>query len=304
VTYQSPKLEDLELFVAVVDAGGFTAAARATGGRKALLSRRVQELEQRLGTRLLERTTRVVRLTDVGRTFYERAARAVAAGREAMQVVEQARREPTGTLRIATTQLLADLILEPVVLAYLTRHAKVAVEIDVGARPVDVVGESFDLALRVGPQKDSSLRSRALGKGRTICVASPGYLAKHGAPERPADVASHAAVIIAGGPVEWPFESRGRRLLVKPKVRLSTPSFLLARSAVCAGVGVGRLPSFFVDEALRGGALRSVLEEWTPAEVSVFALFPGRPQMPPKTRAFLDLLGQHLREHPLPIGSG
>ena len=300
VAYQSAGLDDLELFVAVVSAGGFTAASRAIGVRKALLSRRVQELEDRLGARLLERTTRTIRLTEVGAAFHEQAAQAVASAHAAVQTAKAALREPSGLLRISATQLLADLLLEPVITVYLQRHPKVAIELDVGSRTVDVVRESFDIALRVGPPKDTSLQGRLLGTGRTIYVASAQYLARRGHPQKPGELAEHDAVAIAGGPLEWPFEHRGRKQWVKPQVRLLTPSYALARQAAVAGLGIARLPSFYLAAALRTGALQAILTEWTPAEAPIFALFAQRLHLAPKTRAFLDLLTEHLHDNPLP----
>lgn len=299
MAYQSPCLDDLELFVAVVDAGGFTAASRAIGARKALLSRRVQELEERLGVRLLERTTRTIRLTEAGAAFHAQATQAVSRARDAILDVAASQREPTGTLRISATQLLAEIALEPVIVSYLDRYRSVSVDLDVSSRTVDLIGERFDVALRVGPSKESSLTGRLLGKDRTLYLASPKYIAAHGLPKAPADVAEHDAVVIAGAPLEWPFERRGRKHLVKPRVRLATASYSLARRAAVGDLGLVRLPRFYVANALRTRALRAVLEEWTPSEVQIFAMFAGVAHLPVKTRAFLDLLTTYLRAHPI-----
>ncbi len=286
------------MFVAVVEASGFTAASRATGLRKALLSRRIQELEARLGARLLERTTRTVRVTEIGRAFYERAVQAVTIGRQAMASVDEARGEPWGTLRVSTTPLLADHLLAPIIVAYLNRYPNVAVELDVGVHTVDVVGDRFDLALRVGAPPPSSLRVRRLGRGRSVYVASPGYLARMGTPATPADMVRQRAVVITGGPPTWSFVARGRSLTVTPTVSLKTPSFGIAREAVRAGIGVARLPRFFVQQALDAGELTTIVDEWTPPEVPIVALFlPGK--LATKTRGFLDMLAAYVEEHPL-----
>jgi DNA-binding transcriptional LysR family regulator len=300
VTYQSGELDDLGIFVAVVDAGGFSAAARVTGARKAHVSRRIQELERRLGVRLLERTTRTVRLTEAGAAYYDRASRAVALAREARAAVDAGRHEPVGLLRITTTQLLAELVLRPVVLAYLGKYPQVSVELDVTSRFVDIVREGFDLALRVGVPSDSNLVGRVIGKGRAICIASPTYLAGVVAPRAPKDLERLDAVTISGGPSEWAFQRRGRKVVVRPRLRLTTPSYALAREAIVAGLGVGRLPSYFVAEDLAGGRLEVVLEPWTPPAISVTAVYASRGLVAPKTRAFVDALTAYVAKRPLP----
>ena len=298
--YQSGELDDLGVFVAIVDAGGFSAAARVMGARKAHVSRRVQELERRLGVRLLERTTRTVRLTEAGTAYYDRASRAVVLALEARAAVDAGRHEPVGLLRITTTQLLAELVLRPVVLAYLRKYPQVSVELDVTSRSVDIVREGFDLAIRVGVPVDSSLVGCVIGKGRAVCIASPAYLAGVAAPRAPKDLERLDAVTIAGGSTEWAFQRRGRKIVVRPRPRLSTPSYTLAREAVVAGLGVGRLPSYFVAEDLAAGRLELVLEAWMPPTASVTAVYASRGLVAPKTRAFVDALTAYVAKRPLP----
>ena len=298
--YQSGELDDLGIFVAVVEAGGFSAAARVMGARKAHVSRRIQELERRLGVRLLERTTRTVRLSEAGTAYYDRASRAVALALEARAAVDAGRHEPVGVLRITTTQLLAELVLRPVVLTYLKIYPQVSVELDVTSRSVDIVREGFDLALRVGVPADSNLVGRVIGKGRAVCIASPAYLTGVAAPRAPKDLERLDAVTIAGGSSEWAFQRRGRKIVVRPRQRLSTPSYTLAREAIVAGLGVGRLPSYFVAEDLAAGRLELVLEPWMPPATSVTAVYASRGLVAPKTRAFVDALSAYVAKRPLP----
>jgi DNA-binding transcriptional LysR family regulator len=292
-------LDDLAFFVAVVDAGGFSAAARALGARKAQVSRRVAELEQSLGSRLLERTTRAVRLTDVGSAVYERAARAVALAEEARQLTIEERAEPSGRLRVSATELLAELVLKPVVFTFLRKYPRVSVELDVTSRPVDLVREGFDLALRVGGPTHSSLVGRVLGRGRAVYVAAPGLLRATGRLQSPKDVEGVDAVLIAGGPPEWPFERGRSRLSVRPRVRFSAASYALAREAVLAGLGLARLPNYYVAPDLRSGRLEQVLEGWTPPEVTVTAVYASRELVPTKVRVFVDLLADHVARRSL-----
>lgn len=298
--YQSGELDDLGVFVAVVEAGGFSAAARVTGARKAHVSRRIQALERRLGVRLLERTTRTVRLTEAGTAYYDRASRAVAFAREARDVVESGRHEPVGLLRLTTTQLLAELVLRPVVLTYLRSYPRVSVELDVTSRTVDIVREGYDLALRVGVPADSNLVGRVIGKGQAVCIAAPAYLAGVVAPRTPKDLEQLDAVTIAGGSSEWVFQRRGRKLVVRPRPRLSSPSYTIAREALVAGFGVGWLPSYFVVDDLAAGRLERVLDSWMPPAVSLTAVYASRGLVAPKTRAFVDALTAYVAKRPLP----
>jgi DNA-binding transcriptional LysR family regulator len=295
----SENLDDLRYFVAVVDAGGFSAAARALGGRKAHVSRRVQELERTLGTRLLERTTRAIRLTEAGAAVYDRASRAVALAREARDVVTSQRSEPSGVLRVSATQLLADLVLKPVVFQYLRKYARVAVELDVTSRSVDLVRDRFDLALRVGVSTESNLVGRVLGKGRGVYVAAPGFLRAIAALDEPEGLERVDAVVISGGAAEWSFERGKKRVTVRPKARLITSSYAVARDAAIEGIGVVRLPSYYVAADLKSGRLEQILDGWTPREVSITAVYPSRDLVAPKTRMFVDMLAKHVARRPL-----
>lgn len=241
-----------------------------------------------------------MRLTEAGTAYYDRACRAVALAREARAAVDAGRHEPVGLLRISTTQLLAELVLRPVVLTFLRKYPQVSVELDVTSRRVDIVREGFDLALRAGAPADSSLVGRVIGKGRAVCVASPGYLAGVAAPRAPKDLERLDAVTIAGGSSEWTFQRRSRKITVRPRQRLSTPSYTLAREAIVAGLGVGRLPSYFVAEDLAAGRLELVLEAWMPPVASVTAVYASRDLIAPKTRAFVDALMTYVAKRPLP----
>jgi DNA-binding transcriptional LysR family regulator len=295
----SQNLDDLRYFVAVVNAGGFSAAARALGGRKAHVSRRVQELERTLGTRLLERTTRAIRLTEAGTAVYERASRAVALAREARDVVTSHGSAPSGVLRVSATQLLADLILKPIIFQYLRKYARVAVELDVTSRSVDLVRDGFDLALRVGVSTESNLVGLVLGKGRGVYVAAPGFLRTIAALDEPKDLEGVDAVVISGGAAEWTFERGRKRRTIRPKARLITSNYAVARDAAIEGIGVVRLPSYYVAADLKSGRLEQVLDEWTAREVSITAVYPSRELIAPKTRVFVDMLAKHVGRRPL-----
>ena len=186
--YQSERsLAELAAFVAVVESNGFSAAARASGARKATLSLRVSDLETRLGVPLLVRTTRSLRLTEEGRAYLEHARRSLAAARDADAVVTAAKSEPSGLLRVTAPGSLADMLFNTVVVAYLTKHPGVSVSLDTSMRRIDLTREGFDLAVRIGPLAESGLVARRLGKTSGGYFASPKYLEQRGKPRRPED---------------------------------------------------------------------------------------------------------------------
>ncbi|WP_394830158.1 LysR substrate-binding domain-containing protein [Pendulispora rubella] len=289
--YQSgSSLEELAAFVAVVEANGFTAAARTLRARKATLSLRVQSLEARLGVSLLVRTTRTLRLTHEGRAYLEHAQRALGAARDADAVVELAKSKPTGLLRITMPASLAGALFEGVVVPYLARYPEVSVQLDTSLRTIDLVREGYDLGLRVGALAGSSLVARRLGSCTGGYYASPRYLEHRGTPKRPEDLDRHATIIVPRGdrPMEWAFVagSKRRSLVVSP--RLSVSSFELAARAAVAGAGVLRSPRYFVAPYLATNQLVPVLRDWTPPSVKVHAVFPPGGVLVPKTRLFVD----------------
>jgi DNA-binding transcriptional LysR family regulator len=295
--YQSPlpPLDDMGLFVAVVRAGGFTAAARTLGLRKAFVSKRLRALEERLGVSLLHRTTRAVRLSEEGQVYFAHAERAVDAAREGEAVLSATRAAPSGVLRVTTTSALAEVLLEPVVLAYLEKHPRVRVELDDSARSLDLIREGWDVAVRAGALPDSSLRATKLGTARGGFWASPDYLEARGVPDVPSALHRHVAVAMHGSPPEWGFEQAGRRVSVVVPTRLVTTSYALAVRAARAGVGIVRAPDFYVREDVVSGRLRAVLPEWTPRAAPVHAVTPPG-VWPPKTRVFVAMLGRFLRK--------
>jgi LysR family transcriptional regulator, regulator for bpeEF and oprC len=291
--YQSPRsLEQLAAFVAVVEAGGFTAAARAQRARKATFSLRVQELEERLGVALLVRSTRSLRLTDEGRAYLEHALIALGAARDADAVVARARAAPSGKLRVTTSAVLASQLLEGVFARYLARYPAVSLELDTSARTVDLGRERFDLAIRVGPLADSSLHVRRLGIGEGGYYASPSYLAQHGTPTHPDQLREHATLCVAldGHAKQWHFASGGQTRTLSVRPRLLVSSFELATRSAALGLGIVRSPHHLAEPYLATKQLVAVLPRWTPSGVELFAVFTPGATSVPKTRALLDML--------------
>jgi DNA-binding transcriptional LysR family regulator len=281
------------VFAEVVDAGGITAAAARLGLRKSTVSRRLAALEERLGTRLLERNTRRLRLTEPGREYHAHCARLVAEARAINQALSESRDTPRGTLRLVTFSLLGEL-LTPVLSEFLLRHPQVRVEVSLAQAHVDLVAEEYDLALRTGPLLDSSLVARRLGQVRTGYYASPAYLSRRGTPRAPDDLSTHECVLVAepGTDEVWFFSGpRGART-VPVSGRLQVPSERAGHAAARAGLGLVRLPTILVAEDVRAGVLVPVLEAVTPPGLPIFAVYPSSRQLPRKVRAFLEMLAR------------
>lgn len=290
-----PDLEALEALAAVSERGSFTAAARALGLSKVTLSRRVVALEEALGDRLLVRTTRSVHLTPAGEIAVTLGAGVLEQARELVRAVADANRDPSGQLRIVTTPLMHDIVLEPVVIPFVKRYPKVTVVLEVHSDPLASGLERYDLALLVGPPRGSSLGSLLLGRSRLGCFASADYLDKHGALTSPGELAAHRLIAVGGGQPAWDFTRGERALSVPVRPRLTVATHELALRAAAKGAGIARLPLFLVARAPAGSALVRVLEGWTLPEVPAYAIFPSRERPPPHVRAFLDLLKERLR---------
>jgi LysR family transcriptional regulator for bpeEF and oprC len=291
--YQSDrKLSELAAFAAVVERGGFSAAARIAGQRKATLSERVRDLEQRLDVKLIVRSTRTLRLTDEGHAFAEAARRALAAASDAETAVLEMRAKPSGTLRMSVSPPLAVALLEGVIASYVHQHPDVVVEIDASARTVDLVREGFDLAIRVGRLADSSLSVRRLGYARGGYYASRAYLAREGVPEQPADLVHHDTIAMTRGDrmAKWHFVSgrRQRAVVVRPRVLVS--SFELGIEAAVAGLGVVPCTQHAVRAYVAKKQLVPVLESWTPPIFEINAVFMSGGAVAPKTRKMIDAL--------------
>jgi DNA-binding transcriptional LysR family regulator len=303
VAYQSsprvglPELDALGQFVAVVDAGGFTAAARQLGLRKATLSRGVAQLEQRLGARLLHRTTRTIRLTDSGLTYYEHATRALSAARDAEAALARRAEEPEGLVRVAAIPLIAELLVEPVVVPLLARYPRMRIEFVTGARVVDLAGEGFDLALRAGAPPLANQRVRVLGVAGIGYFAAPAYLARRGSPTHPADLDRHDILVLSDAVTPaWTFIVNGRPIKRQVRPRLVGSGEVVLRAAQ-AGGGIVRMPAGTAAPLVSSGTLVPVLAAWTPSPLPVMLVMPeGRPSR--VARLFIDLATRALSGHP------
>ncbi len=287
-------LVNLTAFVRVVENGGFTAAARHLNLSTTMVSNHVHELEDRLGARLLNRTTRKVSLTEIGRQYYERTLHILAELDEANRAAGALNATPRGRLRVHCHPTLARFI-APVVTAYLRDNPDVSVDLRRGDQMIDLLEEEFDLAIRLDVPPDSSLMVRRLANWRYIVCCSPSYLDTHSEPASPADLLAHNCILYTFNPFghEWRFINLdGGPLTVRVGGNLVTSDTELRRHAVVAGLGLSLIPPFNIHEELRTGSIVPLLRNYPTPELSIAALYPHRQHLPAKVRVFIDALAR------------
>lgn len=286
----------LESFVKVVQAGSFTRAAEALNTQKAYLSRVIAQLEKELGVRLLERTTRSLSLTEIGREFFERAQGVLASVDDAQRAVQRAKEgEPRGTLKMTCGVEFGMIAVTDWIRSYLGCYPQVRVDADFTSRVVDIVHEGFDLAIRVGPLADSMLVARKLGELSYGLFASPGYLARLKAPTHPDDLVSHPILAFAGGSHQatWILQKGSKPAIrVELRPRLKANNVFVVRDAAITGLGLAQLPLIVAGPALKTRQLQQVLPDWSLPSVPVHAVFASARYLTPKVRAFIDLAAQ------------
>ncbi|HWZ61756.1 MAG TPA: LysR substrate-binding domain-containing protein [Steroidobacteraceae bacterium] len=292
-------LEGFYYFTQVVDKGGFAKASRALGIPKSRLSRHVAALETRLGVRLVTRSTRRFVVSEVGREVYQHATAMLAAADAALEVVEFARAKPCGTLRASCPVALAQAALAPLLPEFLERYPAIRLELHVSNRRVDVLAESFDVALRVRtqPTGEDGLVMRTFREVDEFLVASPAYLGRSPALTEPAQLKEHTTLDYAGELDRRPWElfgPQGQSAAVEHRARIVCHDFVVLRAAALAGLGVARLPESVVREDLASGALTRVLVGWHTPQGIVHVVFPTRRGMLPAVRAFIDFLAERL----------
>ena len=285
---------DLLLFARVVDEGSFSRAAERLGVPKSTVSRRVAALESHLGERLLLRTTRKLTVTEFGQAVLAHARHVVEDVDAAESLAQNRQAEPSGKLRVTMPNDLANMILAPVMTALLERYPKVSLDVDLSARFVDLVAESFDVALRPGTLRDdATLAARRVATFSIGLYAAPSYIARRGTPSEPEALMEHDALRVlnrAGEPMTWVLRRGDAEWEGVPPGRATanSPEFLM-RMAL-AGCGIAIVNDHFAVRYLTSGELVQILPEWRVPPVDLWAVFPGRRLMPAKTRAFLDVL--------------
>lgn len=291
---------DLLIFARVAELGSFSRAADKVGLPKSSVSRRLAALEQRLGERLLLRTTRRQMLTEFGQQLLEHAKQVVLEVEAVAALSERRQATPTGRLRVSMPADIAHLLLADMLGAFAAMYPGISLELDLSARRVDLLGEGFDLALRVGSLPDDGLlAARRLNVMTSGVYAAPQYLAEHGTPQVPQDLLNHQTVRLIGGngePVPWRLMGHAQEWVGLPPGRFAANAPDLLLRMVIAGAGLGAIPDLFTQADVRRHALVRVLPEWSLPAVPVSAVFPGRKLMPPKTRVFIEMLQAALGE--------
>jgi len=292
------RLTSLTAFVRVVDSGGFSAAGRRLNMSTTMVSNHVQALEDRLGARLLQRTTRKVSLTEVGKAYYDRCVQILADLEQADDIAGALQSTPRGTLRIYTATHIVQFV-APVVSAFLATYPDVKVDLTMGEASVDIIDEGFDVALRLTPPPDSSLIVRNLATWRHVLCCSHGYLEKHGRPQQLAELADRNCMRHVSYPYrdEWRFVDRkGRPASVRTAGNLITNSGETLRRAALQDVGITLAAGFIVAEDLEAGRLVRLLPDYRPVEFSMSAVYPHRHHLSAKVRTFIDMLAHHSAE--------
>src|SRR5690606_24507529 len=297
---ESMDLNEVVIFARVVQAGSVTRAARQLGLPKSTVSRKVSELEERLGIRLLQRTTRKLSLTGEGRAYYPHCARVVSELEAAERAVTELHATPHGRLRVSAPLHFG--FLGHITAEYLSRYPEVSVEVVCTDRLVDLVEEGFDLAVRVGRLGDSSLVARKLGTSKRILVASPDYLEARPPLRTPNELGALDALCFGLGEDEtWRLERGGQHVELKITGRIVANDFELLHRAALAGAGIGMLPLPRVSSDLRYGRLRHVLPDWRSTESPVSVVYPSVRHLSPKVKAFVDLLFTRMHSAPWEI---
>jgi DNA-binding transcriptional LysR family regulator len=285
---------DLLLFARVVDEGSFSRAAGRLGLPKSTVSRRVSGLEQQLGERLLLRTTRKLTVTDFGLAVLEHARHVVEDVAAAASLAQNRQIEPSGRLRVTMPSDMANIVLAPLLAEFALKYTAVTLELDLSARFVDLIGENFDVAIRMGDLRDdASLAARRIAVFTVGLYAAPAYLARRGTPSEPEALMEHDALRIlarTGDPMPWVLARGDERWEGIPPGRASANSPELLMRMALGGAGIAVINDHFALPHLQRDELVQVLPDWRLPPVSAWAVFPGRRLMPMRTRVFLDAL--------------
>ncbi len=283
-------LNDMVVFAKVVETGGFTAAGEAIDMPKSNVSRRVSRLEERLGVRLLERTTRKIRMTELGEIYYAHCRRIIEEAEHADIRVSQALEVPRGQLRVSASVTVGQNIIGPVLGQFVKAYPEVKIQMTLTNRRVDLIEEGFDIAVRVGQLEDSSLVARLLGKSELILFASPDYLKRNGEPRTPSDLKDHHCIVMSDqiDSTLWMFVNAEQKATLKIKPQLAVNDFHILRQLLVEDCGIGRLPNYMAIGW--ENKLQRVLLKWVTPPIDIHAVYPSHRGATPKVRAFLDFL--------------
>lgn len=291
----------MEALVAVIESGTFSAASERLGVAKSVISRRVSQLEERLGSRLLHRTTRRLSLTDAGRNFYQRAVQILADLDDAEQEVSTESTELRGTLKVAVPLSFGLVHLSSALTDFLDQHPAIEVNLDLNDRNINPVEEGFDLAVRIGELQDSTLVARRLGTSRMVTCASRAYLERNGEPLHPNDLQRHTGLQYSNISYKqhWHFETRdGKTLQAQPQIRIRANNGEALACAAVAGMGITTGPTFILGRYLREGKLQRILMDYRRPSIGIFAVTPPGRLLPQRVQRFIEFLSSRFGDQP------
>lgn len=289
----------MEIFVEVARRQGFTAAARELNVSKSHVSKQIERLEERLGVRLLHRTTRQVSLSEEGQIYFRRCQQILEDIDDAERAIAELRSTPTGTLRLTAPMTFGLKYLNGLLCEFLEQYPGVDAEVHFSDQVVSLVESNVDVAVRIGALEDSSLVGRKLAPVRTLTVASPEYLAEYGEPKHPDELREHSCLRYSyqvSGTTWYYRGTDGEELNVRVDGRISANNGRALTQAACAGLGVHLAPDFIIAEAVRGGALKPILRDWSSRELALWVVYPDRRFLSQRVRFFVDFLADRFSD--------
>lgn len=290
------KLSQMRVFVRVAERGHFSAAGREMHLSQSAVSRAINSLERSLGVRLVNRSTRSVSLTEVGVRYYERCRAILVDLDEADAAVKDINRGAVGSLKVGAPVPFGLMFISPLVARFQLRHPMLRINLDLNDQLLNLVEENIDVAIRLGHLKQPGLVARRLGDSPFVTVAAPAYLSTRGVPQSPRDLKSHDCLIYTGqsDPAEWSFRGKSSVQTVTVAGRYESNNLLSLRDSAIAGSGIARLPLWMVDQAIKVGTLKRVLEKHPVPAFGIHAVFPTARHIPAKVRLFVDFLQSEL----------
>jgi DNA-binding transcriptional LysR family regulator len=294
------RLALMETYVCVVETGSFSAAAKRLGIGQPAVSKSIAQLEERLGARLLLRSTRGLTPTEAGQNFFEGARRTIAQADEADNAARGSGANLTGRLRLCAAVTFARLHVVPHIKSFLDAHPELEIDVLLDDRHIDLLEQGIDVALRMGELSDSSMTARRIARGRRVVVATPAYLAAHGAPQVPADLVDHAAVVYvkdSGGTGSWSFRQHSTEVSVAVGGRLRVSAAEGVRAAVFADMGIAIASEWMFAPELASGQVRAVLTDWELPAIDLWAVYPSGRLASAKARAFVAFVQQIMQAY-------
>ncbi len=295
------RLEAIRLYLRVVEAGSFAAAARDAGIGQPAVSKQIAALERRYGAQLLRRTSRSLAVTEVGQAFYEAGVRLLDELEAAEALVRHGQTAPSGLVRVTTAPAFGRLRILPHLPVFFGCYPEIVIELNVSDRTINLVEEGVDLAVHIGPIADSSMVARRIATSRVVTVATPAYLAQHREPRSPSELEHHACIAFAPRhePRAWTFRGKFGPVRHSPRGPFRTADAEQIRAAALAGLGLAHAPDWLFEGDIAGGSLQRILVGYEPEPLAISTIHPGGRRLPAKVKVFIDFLADILSQRDL-----